>query len=233
MHDTYISPWIRDDAPVWRPMVRREFLITCERGDTLFGQGEVPSCVFFLETGRVQLSIVSAGGDEKIVMFAGDGALFGEQVDDDASPMYYSARALTSCRVYRMPRELFMKHLAESQPFALWTMRMLLRKERALTAQIALLTFSDTLGRIAYELCCSAEVYGVICAEGVRIDLPITHQDLGDKVGATRSTVSVAIKQLAEQGVIAIKKRRFIIKNLDALRAVSSQNSCIEYPVSL
>lgn len=202
-----LSPWIRDEAPLWRSIVKPDYIAIYEKDALIFTQGDTPSYVCFLDKGRVQLTVASTEGEEKIIMFAGDGALFGERLDKDAPPLPYSAYTLATCRIYRMPREQFVQHLCENSDICLWVMEMLLQKERVLSTQIALLTFSNTLGRIAYELICSAQIYGVHTSAGIRIDLPITHQDLCHKVGATRSTVSGSLKLLSQQGIIGTTKR--------------------------
>lgn len=47
-----------------------------------------------------------------------------------------------------------------------------------------------------------AERFGHMTADGVQIDLPLTHEILGGLVGSRRPTVSLALQQLAAKGMI-------------------------------
>jgi CRP/FNR family transcriptional regulator len=70
--------------------------------------------------------------------------------------------------------------------------------------------------RVEHELLFSIKEFGVKVKEGVRLALPLTHQDIADALGITRETVSKSIARLREEGVI-VNTRRFGARHLKAL----------------
>jgi hypothetical protein len=51
--------------------------------------------------------------------------------------------------------------------------------------------------------------------EGVRLDLRVTHQELGDMIGAARESITVALGRLQDQGEIIVRRRTVIIRRMD------------------
>jgi CRP/FNR family cyclic AMP-dependent transcriptional regulator len=56
--------------------------------------------------------------------------------------------------------------------------------------------------RIVALLCVLAEERGRVVRDGVLVDLPLTHQAIGHLIGAKRPTVSLALKVLADDGLV-------------------------------
>ena len=54
--------------------------------------------------------------------------------------------------------------------------------------------------------------FGRVTPDGVRLDLPLTHQLLADSVGASRETVSVTLRQLQRTGTIHRAGRTYVLK---------------------
>jgi CRP/FNR family transcriptional regulator len=54
-----------------------------------------------------------------------------------------------------------------------------------------------------------------VTPEGVRLDLRVTHQELGDMIGAARESITVALGRLQDQGEIIVRRRTVIIRRMD------------------
>jgi len=52
---------------------------------------------------------------------------------------------------------------------------------------------------------------------GAAIDKPLTHQTIAQMIGASRETVSRAMKEFQEEGLIRVERRRIAVANRDAL----------------
>lgn len=66
--------------------------------------------------------------------------------------------------------------------------------------------------RVFEKLLQLARTYGRVVPDGVRIDFPLTHQLLADMVGSARETVSLAVSELARQGLLDRQQRRYVLK---------------------
>jgi CRP-like cAMP-binding protein len=51
-----------------------------------------------------------------------------------------------------------------------------------------------------------------VTPDGIRLDLPLTHQLLADAVGAARETVSLTVRQLQRAGVVERAGRTYVLK---------------------
>jgi CRP-like cAMP-binding protein len=73
--------------------------------------------------------------------------------------------------------------------------------------------------RIVALFCLLAEDHGRVGADGIRLELRLTHQDIGGLIGACRPTVSQALKSLDAGGVLQVERRRWRLEQ-EALRLV-------------
>lgn len=65
--------------------------------------------------------------------------------------------------------------------------------------------------RIAHMLCYFCRKFGVESKEGIRIDLPLTHQNIGEILNITRETVSTNIKGLRDRGLLIAQSNSSIV----------------------
>ncbi|HEX5480207.1 MAG TPA: Crp/Fnr family transcriptional regulator [Dehalococcoidia bacterium] len=66
--------------------------------------------------------------------------------------------------------------------------------------------------RVFEKLLQLARTYGRVVPGAVRIDFPLTHQLLADMVGSARETVSLALSELAREGLLDRQQRRYALK---------------------
>ncbi len=77
-------------------------------------------------------------------------------------------------------------------------------------------SLGNTYARVAHELLFCANHFGVKSPNGLRLALPLTHQDIADILGTSRETVSKATIKLRQDGVID-DIRHFTPLNLERL----------------
>lgn len=63
-------------------------------------------------------------------------------------------------------------------------------------------SLGNTYSRVAHQLLFCAKEFGIDTPRGVKLAVPLTHQDIADILGTTRETVSKAIIKLREKDVI-------------------------------
>jgi CRP/FNR family transcriptional regulator len=72
--------------------------------------------------------------------------------------------------------------------------------------------------RIRGKLMQLARVHGRVVAGGIRLDLPLTHELLGEMVGSARETVTWAVGELMRDGLVVREGRRYrLVVEPDAL----------------
>jgi CRP/FNR family transcriptional regulator len=88
--------------------------------------------------------------------------------------------------------------------------------------RLALICLHSARARLAGLLLDLADRFGVRDSEGVIVDLRLTHRELAALIGATRETVSVAIVELRDAGLVRTDARRAVLLNVDALREIAT-----------
>jgi len=101
------------------------------KGEAIFAQGDPGDAVFFIEKGRVKVTVVSQQGKEAIIAFLGPGDFIGEGCLGSRTRRISTASATTECVITRVEKSTMMKTLREEPKFAeLFTSHLLARAIR-------------------------------------------------------------------------------------------------------
>jgi CRP/FNR family transcriptional regulator, cyclic AMP receptor protein len=192
-----------------RPFDPKEFLATIGEGrqrlaflkeQTIFTQGNAANAVFYIQEGKVRLTVVSEGGKKAILGILSEGEFFGEGGLAGQPLRKGSATAMTECEVLRIDKMAMMLALHREHTFSDLFVSCLLarhiRYEEDLVDQ--LLNFSER--RLARTLLLLAH-----CGrEGVpeTIVPRISQEALAEMIGTTRSRVSVFMNRFRKLGFI-------------------------------
>lgn len=85
-------------------------------------------------------------------------------------------------------------------------------------------SLSSTYARVAHQLLFAAQEDSRKSKDGVIINVPLTHQDIADILGATRATVTLAINKLRQEGVLS-PARQLMIVDMKALEKAAYSSS--------
>jgi CRP/FNR family transcriptional regulator, cyclic AMP receptor protein len=88
------------------------------------------------------------------------------------------------------------------------------RRTSEMVESVAFLEHSARLAKLLLRL---ADSYGEETGDGVRINLRISQQDLGNLIASTRESVNRQLNAWAEQGVVELDRGRITIVDSDAL----------------
>ena len=115
--------------------------------------------------------------------------------------------------------------LCRDAALAAWIIRALAFAvaDRELSAAIALEPRLER--RLVLKLRQLAERWGKVTPEGVRLDLRVTHQELGDMIGAARESITVALGRLQEQGEIIVRRRTVILRQMEDQAGVATESA--------
>jgi len=82
---------------------RRSVLVQRRQG--IFAQGDAADAVFYIQTGKVKLTVVSKSGKEATIGILGDGDFFGEGSLAGQPLRMVTATSLTDCALLRIDRK--------------------------------------------------------------------------------------------------------------------------------
>jgi CRP/FNR family cyclic AMP-dependent transcriptional regulator len=187
-------------------------------GDTLFHEGDESDWVALLLVGRVKISYYSAGGTEVILAVRNPGDLLGELSALDGAPRSATVTAMEPVEALVLTASAFGVFLESYPRLALELLRSLASRLRDADVKRVEFGTYDSVGRVARRLLELADRFGEPTDEGIRIELPITQQELAAWTGTSRESVAKALQALRRLGWVDTGRRRFLVRDPDALR---------------
>jgi len=167
---------------------------------TIFAQGDLSDAVFYIQEGRVKLTVVATGGKEATIGILTQGDFFGEGCLAGQPLRMCSATAMADCLVMRIDKksmiEVLHREHAFSDMFVAYLLTRNIRYEEALVDQL----FNSSEKRLARMLLLLAQ-FG---KEGTpeTVITKISQETLAEMVGTTRSRVSFFMNRFRKLGFI-------------------------------
>jgi CRP/FNR family cyclic AMP-dependent transcriptional regulator len=167
---------------------------------TIFAQGDAADAVFYLQSGKVKLAVVSKTGKEATIGILSERSFFGEGSLAGQALRMGTATAMTDCSVMRIEKKAMMDALHRektlSDIFVAYLLARNIRYEEDLVDQL----FNSSEKRLARVLLMLAH-FG---KEGVpeTVVPKISQESLAEMVGNTRSRVSFFMNRFRKLGFI-------------------------------
>ncbi len=173
---------------------------TFAKKKTIFAQGDSSDAVFYIQKGKVKLTVVSESGKEATIGILNEGSFFGESCLTGQPLRLCSATAMSDCTVMRIDKKSMMDVLhrehAFSDMFVAYLLTRNIRYEEDLVDQL----FNSSEKRLARVLLLLAHFGKDGKPESV---IPtISQETLAEMVGTTRSRVSFFMNRFRKLGFI-------------------------------
>jgi CRP/FNR family cyclic AMP-dependent transcriptional regulator len=205
----------------------RQFLNQCSHkstlpaGAVLFVEGQSPRGMFILCAGRVNLSTTSRDGKILILRTAEAGEALG--LSAAISDLGYETTAETStpCRVNFVERKYLLEMLESSSEVGLHTSQCLSRAFHSAYHDIRDLVLTrSSAGKLA-KLLLAQTVNPHMGASDVRIHSFMTHEEMAQRIGASRETVTRLLSDLRRRQLIHFDGPTLVIHDRNALEALA------------
>jgi CRP/FNR family cyclic AMP-dependent transcriptional regulator len=166
----------------------------------IFLQAEPAHAVFFIQKGRVKLSVTSEHGKEAIVGIMEEGQFFGEGCLDGHSVRTATATALGQCRIPSITKAAMLSAIRDQPKFTMLFMDHLLSRNNRIQEDVVDQLFNSSEKRLARLLLLLAN-YG---KEGCPPIIPVilNQETLAEMIGTTRSRVSFFMNKFRALGYI-------------------------------
>jgi CRP/FNR family transcriptional regulator, cyclic AMP receptor protein len=175
-------------------------MVSFQRKGTIFAQGDSRDGLFFVQSGKVQLSVVSENGREATLGILGEGDFFGEGGLAGQPLRMSSATALTDCVLLHIGRKEMMHATSLEPKLAVMFVKYLLKRNIRYQDDLVDQLFNSSEKRLARVLLLMAH-FGT---EGVsEMSVPrLSQETLAAMVGTTRSRVSFFMNRFRKLGFI-------------------------------
>ncbi|MEX0912254.1 MAG: Crp/Fnr family transcriptional regulator [Gemmatimonadota bacterium] len=181
----------------------------------LFRRGEPCQGLYIVVAGTVRVYRANLEGREQVLHTQGPGQALAEVPLFDGGPYPASARVIEAGRVLFLPADAFQWLYQNHPEIADATIRELGRRLRRMVKLVEKISLRDVPARVAMTLLEFAEQQAEVRA-GAVFHLPRTQEQLAAELATTRESVSRALRELREEGVITQRGQR--IELLDPSR---------------
>jgi CRP-like cAMP-binding protein len=208
----WLEPRDRDD------LVARGTRRKWPTGASLLLEGERSAAVILLLTGRVKVFSLTEQGEVVVLALRGPGALLGELSAVGDAPCSATVAALEPTTALVVPVPAFLDFLSTHGRVATVLLRLVTSRLRDADRKRVEFGAQDIAARVAGRLVELAERFGTREERGVRIDVPLSQDELAGWVGASREAVAKALRVLRERGYVTTGRRTMTILDIDGLR---------------
>jgi CRP-like cAMP-binding protein len=182
------------------------------KNDVIFSQGDLAELIFYIQKGRVKLTVVSEQGKEAVVAIMEAGQFFGEGCLNGDSTRVATAVSLGNSSITSITKHALRKALKNEPQLAEHFVKYLVNRTSRVEADLIDQLFNSSERRLARLLLLLAH-FGKDGAPQP-IDVEISQETLAEMIGTTRSRVSFFMNKFRKLGFISYNGKIHIHNSL-------------------
>ena len=190
-------------------------------GATLFQEGEQTRGVFVLCSGKVKLTMSSSGGKTLILRLAKPGDMLGLMAAISCGKYEATAETLEPSRAAFIRQEDFSRFTLRHPEVFQSLLRQSTAQYSAACEQIRTIALTGSSREKLARLLLTWSSEGRQTAEGYKMCVPLTHEQIAECVGSTRETVTRTLSEFKNKHLVTLKGATMLIPDREALAAVS------------
>ncbi len=188
-------------------------LVQVKPNGIFFSQRDQADAIFYLQTGRAKLTVVSREGKEAMIAIIAAGDFIGEEaIASVGRRQLASATAITACTAMKVERSEMIRVMHEEHAFSGLFLKFLLIRSMRTQADLVDQLFNNSEKRLARILLLMAE-FGKP-GEPESLIPKITQETLAEMIGTTQSRVSFFMNRFRKLGLIEYNRRIRVHKSL-------------------
>ncbi|MGO7611164.1 Crp/Fnr family transcriptional regulator [Rhizobium ruizarguesonis] len=172
------------------------------QGDAVFEQGAHARSFFLLIHGRLKVTQVTQDGQQIIVRMVHPGDLFGFAMALRRNDYPGTARAAAESLIIGWPTEMWSCFVEQNPRLAMTAMQTIGQRLEEAHTRIREMSTEEVEKRVAHAVLRLSKQAGRAVEEGIRIDFPISRQDIAEMTGTTLHTVSRILSAWESKGIV-------------------------------
>ncbi|HLX28702.1 MAG TPA: Crp/Fnr family transcriptional regulator [Casimicrobiaceae bacterium] len=193
---------------------------TARKGQTIWSQGDAAAFIAFLIKGKAMSMYQSRGGKVGTTGFWCPGDILGAGDLGVKTTRQMTVRCLEPCVFYTLPYARFDPLIDRFPELARAVIQALSIRLRWVSRLAVMLETESGYERVCAVLIALAERFALPCADGMLIDLKLTHEDLASMSGVSRQYANVTLGDLRKRGYVRMEKRSIILTDYRKFRAL-------------
>jgi len=168
--------------------------------EIVFSQGDAADSVFYLQKGKVKITVISSVGKEAVLTILGADDFFGEGCLNSQTKRMSTVTTLTECSIMRLDKAAMVRVLHDEPKFSEMFIAYLLHRKNRVEADLVDQLFNSSEKRLARTLLLLAN-FG---KEGKPepVITKVSQETLAEMIGTTRSRVSFFMNKFRRLGFI-------------------------------
>ena len=210
----YLFSGLEDD--IFDALISHAAVEAFDKGDVLFHRGDDAHSFYFVESGQIELSLISPDGQKKTIEVISHGRTFAEAIVFMRQAKYpVTAEALSDSIVYRIPNEQYLELLHDNSNACMRLLSDVCRHLHERVREIERLTIQNARSRLSSYLI--DHIVEVNDDEAtVRLDLP--KHVIASRLSITPETLSRLLRAMSEDGILTVDDRLVFVHSLARLR---------------
>jgi len=189
------------------------------KGEFIIRPGDIPSGVFYIESGLVKAYDITKYGEENLLIIRKAGEIFPLIWAVTGQGKYVIYESLAPTAVWRIDRETFVQAVREHPDVIFPFLDTILEMYRMHSERILSLEYRSVRERLISFLLLMAQRFGKKSDGGVLIKAPLKHQDIASSINASRETTSREIVTLERKGLLVNKQTYITLNDIEKLRS--------------
>jgi len=192
------------------------------KGAVLFVEGQMPSGIFVLCTGRVKMSASASDGKILVVRIAEPGEVLGLSATMSGKAYELTAETAEPCLVNFVKRDYFLPFLREHPDACFKVAEQLSEKYRIACDEARWLGLKTSADQRLAKLLLDWSRLNLECGKTERcLQLTLTQEEIAQLIGTTRMTVIRTFAAFRKQHILEGKGNTLVILNKSALMEIA------------
>jgi len=168
--------------------------------------------VYLIVRGKIKQYFLDNDGTERTILVLSKGDMFGEITLIQGDSDRVISETLEETEVIRIAKKDFFDTLDNKEVYNA-LLEMITTKFRIIMAQLYDNTYCSARTRLINLLTRLSRQYGIKEANTIKIDIKLTHEEIANMIGSSRSTVTRLLNDLSKNNYIQLKNK-YIYLNL-------------------
>ena len=189
-----------------------------KKGEFIIRPGDIPSGVFFVESGTVKAYDITKYGEENLLTIRKPGEIFPLIWAVTGQGRHVIYEALGPAVIWRVKRETFVDAVRNQPGIIFPFLDIILEMYRIHSERILNLEYRSVRERLISFLLITAQRFGKETEDGVVIEVPLRHQDIASSINSSRETTSREMIALERKNLLSNHQAFITLKDIERLR---------------
>jgi CRP-like cAMP-binding protein len=190
-----------------------------KKGEAVYVPQDLSDRIFFINEGRVKISVMNDEGKEITKAILGRGEVFGELAMLGEQQRHDIATALEDTDTCVVTLDELRGLMRDRSEINLFFMKMFGARQLEMERRLESLVFRDSRSRIVEFLVQLAQNKGQRIGYEWVVRKPVTHQEIANLTATSRQTVTTTLNDLRYKKLLTFNRSRLLIRDLDGLSA--------------